>query len=252
MKKFLIIVAVFCIAFSSYSQADTQQKDEAKASENSWVFNLTPYAYMAGLSGDIIFKKGSIPIDASFSDILNSLSFGAMLHGEAVKGKWALMTDFIYIKLKKDGDILNENGKIKAELEEIVFEIGGGYTFHQSANFTIDAIAGIRYFDLNSVITTEIVQERILDKGFDFTDPYLGVRYKTQFKKWKNSARIDIGGFGMGSEFSWKFNVVFGYDISNLVSLHLGYQGYSVDYKEDSFNYDIFTGGPVLGANFRF
>lgn len=252
MKKLLILYAICFSVISSYSQTDKQQEDSITTNDNSWEFNLTPYAYMAGLSGDIIFETQSIPVDASFSDLLNNLSFGAMFHGEATKNKWTLMTDLVYMKLKKDGELLNENVKIKAALEQLVFEIGAGYTFHQSENFTIDAIAGIRYFDLNSVITFVAINERILDKGFDFTDPYIGARYKTQLKKWKNSARIDIGGFGLGSEFSWKFNVVFGYEISKLVSLHLGYQGYSVDYKEDSFNYDIFTGGAVLGANFNF
>lgn len=252
MKKVLFITMLLCIPFFGFAQEEVKEDNKVEPKDNkSWSFDVTPYLFMAGMKGDVEFLSQSIPVDAEFSDIVDNLSFGIMLHAEANKDKWSFMTDLIYIKLKTDGELLNENIKVEVEIEQLIAELGAGYTVFDLENFNIDAIAGFRYFDLNTVIKTEVLQTRILDQRYSFTDPYIGVRYKTQMNKWKNSARIDIGGFGIGSEFSWKFNVMFGYHISKLMSAHIGYQGYGVDYKKDSFNYDVFTGGPVLGLNFN-
>ncbi len=254
MKKLFFIILLLSFPFCSFSQTEKEKDDPNQNQENSWNFDLAPYFFMASLNGDISFLSQTLPVDARFSDLLKDLSFGAMFHGEANAGDWTIITDLIYIKLKKDGELLNGHITTKAELEEIIFELGGGYSFYRTENFKIDAIAGARFFSLNTVLKATFQQDRILDKSINFVDPYIGVRYKTQYKKWKNSARIDIGGFGIGSEFSWKFNVVFGYDVSKTIALALGYQGFGVDYRKNknSFKYDIFTGGPLFGVNFHF
>ena len=204
------------------------------------------------MEGDIEFLSQSIPVDAQFSDILDNLSFGAMLNAEANKGKWTIMTDVIYIKLKKDGELLNGNLTTKVELEQIIFELGGGYKFIEKGNFSMDAIIGARFFNLDTLLMLQELS--ILDKNISFTDPYIGVRYKTHYKKWNHSGRIDIGGFDLGSRYSWKFNLMVGYNVSKTIALVAGYQGYGVDYREEDINlkYDIFTGGGVFGLNFHF
>ncbi len=252
MKKQLIFTLLLCVPLIGLSQEENQENKTTQESNNSWNFNVTPYFYAAGMEGEISFLNQSIPLDASFSDLAENLSFGAMLNAEASKGKWTIMTDVIYIKLKKDGELLNGNITTKAELEQIIFELGGGYTFAETGIFKMDAIVGARFFNLDTSFT--IQELSLIDKTISFTDPYIGVRYRTNLKKWRHSGRIDIGGFGAGSEYSWKFNLLVGYDVSKTIALIVGYQGYGVDYKEDdiSFQYDIFTGGGVFAINFNF
>ncbi len=251
MKKNTLILLLLTLPFIGYSQTETQDESTSNTKVNSWNFEVTPYLFAAGMEGDISFLSQSLPVDAEFSDLLDHLSFGAMLHGEANKGKWTIMTDVIYMKLKNDGEI---NGTLssKAELEQVIFELGGAYKFIEKGNFSIDVIAGARYFNLANSITVQEVS--LLDNSFNFTDPYVGIRYKTHCKKWKHSGRIDIGGFDVGSRYSWKFNLMAGYHVSKTIAIAVGYQGYGVDYRdnEKGFQYDIFTGGPVIGFNFNF
>ena len=105
MKKNTLILLLLTLPFIGYSQTETQDESTSNTKVNSWNFEVTPYLFAAGMEGDISFLSQSLPVDAEFSDLLDHLSFGAMLHGEANKGKWTIMTDVIYMKLKNDGEI---------------------------------------------------------------------------------------------------------------------------------------------------
>lgn len=261
--KTILFIVLFVYAFPTIAQ-------ENQKNENSWNFNVSPYLQFAGMSGDITFEVnpvigGTIPVDAEFSDLASNLSFAFMLNAEASKGKWVIMTDFIYLKLNKDGttgfdgDFLDST--VEAELEQIIFELGGGYQIVKSGNFSLDAIAGARFFSLDNSLAFNLTsQGEVIDvsqsfnKNLSFTDPYVGLRYRTNWGKWRHTARADVGGFGVGSDFSWKFNFLFGYDVSKTIAIALGFQGYQVDYKESdgNFRYDMLTAGGILGLNFHF
>ena len=247
MKKLIIFVLLITCSFSIYSQSSSSNLTDEPNENNSWNFNITPYLFAAGMEGEISFLSQSIPVDAQFSDLVDHLSFGAMLNTEANKGKWTIMTDVVYMKLKNDAEIQNRQLTAKAELEQIIFELGDGYKFIEEGKFSVDVIAGARFFNLDSSLTLQEFSK--LDKNISFIDPYVGLRYKTHCNKWRHNGRIDIGGFDIGSRYSWKFNLILGYQISNTIALAIGYQGYGVDYREDKhdFKYDIFQMDQYLG-----
>jgi hypothetical protein len=56
----------------------------------------------------------------------------------------------------------------------------------------------------------------------------------------------------VGSEISYKYNVMVGYKFSELFQLDLGYQSYRPDYIEKNYSYNIGNEGPILGFNFSF
>ena len=80
----------------------------------------------------------------------------------------------------------------------------------------------------------------------------MGVRFKTVTEKWINSARIDAGGLGIGSDISWKANIFVGYRFSELFSVLLGLQCYGIDYKKDDFRLKFNYAGIATGVNFTF
>jgi hypothetical protein len=68
--------------------------------------------------------------------------------------------------------------------------------------------------------------------------------------------RGDIGGFSVGSKFSWNASGYLGYSVSQMMSLWAGYRALGVDYESGSGNskfvYDMLFRGPVLGVSFLF
>jgi hypothetical protein len=249
MKKIIVIIVLCCISGVAYSQNDSN-KDEKAIS--AWKFDVAPYVWLAGSSGTISFLDQSAKVDAKFKDVLKNLKFGMFMHLEAKKGKWIVFGDLVYIKVEKAGNIEISNTPTNIELKQTLVEIGGGYNLITTLDdwLFIDAIAGLRYFEIDNLIN--VGQQQILDRTVNVTDPFVGIRFRTVSDKWINGARIDVGGFGIGSNISWKANLLVGYQFSELLAVSLGYQAYGIDYEKDKFGLDLISSGFATGVNFHF
>ena len=232
-----------CILFGQNNSANMQ------TNKPGWEIDIAPYLWFSSITGDVSFLQQSIPVEVEFKDILDQLSFGALVHAEVNKGRWTILTDLVYLKLKEEGTIKNLSINTELETEQTILELSAAYSILKFENYlTIDGLFGLRYFELKPSLILN--QQNVLDKSLDFINPIIGVRFKTINGKWINSARIDIG---IASENTWKFDLLLGYQFSELFSLHMGYQGYDVKYNGDnSFVYDVFTGGVITGFNFHF
>ena len=66
----------------------------------------------------------------------------------------------------------------------------------------------------------------------------------------------EIGGFGVGSDFSWQFFPTVGFKLADAFSLEFGYRWLDIDYTkgegDDRFVYDVLAQGPVIGFAFHF
>src|SRR3546814_6335087 len=83
-----------------------------------WKFSVTPYFWAAVLSGKTSqFGLPAVDIDASFNDVFDNLDFGAMLIGEARRGRYSLLGDLMYTKISSDSvtprGVLAENADPK-------------------------------------------------------------------------------------------------------------------------------------------
>ncbi len=247
MNKQLFYLIICCISLSGFSQSETTQEIQ----KSSWEWNLTPYIWMTGMSGDISVLNQTVPLDISFKDVLKNLKMAAMIHVEAKQGKWSIMFDLVYAKLESSGEVqglINEKN-ITGTVKQTILELGAAYNFVTVNNFTLDALFGLRYYDLKIDLDFETINT--IKKGFNFTDPYVGIRFKNNWDKFGLGGRFDLGGFGIGSDISYKYNIYTEYKFSELFQLQFGYQGYTPDYKNGkSFEYNVTSAGFVLGFNF--
>ena len=90
-----------------------------------------------------------------------------------------------------------------------------------------------------------------------WVDPLVGVRLRHQFAPgWNFVASGDVGGFGVGSKFSWQALAAINYDfcVRNNVTWSgmLGYKALFVDYSKGSgltqYEYDMTMHGPIIGV----
>lgn len=246
MHKISLIVLFLVAPSFVFSQ------DDIKDNKNKWEFDVAPYVWLAGSSGTISFLDQSANVDAKFKDVLENLKFGMFLHAEAKKGKWIVFGDLMYIRVEKTGNIELTSTTTNIELKQTVAEIGGGYNLITTLDkwLFIDGLAGLRYFEIDNIVN--VGQQQLLDKTINVTDPFLGIRFRTVSDKWINGARFDVGGLGIGSNFSWKANLLVGYQFSELLSLSIGYQVYGIDYEKDTFRLDLVSSGFATGLNFHF
>ena len=230
----------------------------AEAQSNDWEFVIAPFGLAASLTGDI----GAGPIegasvDLSFGDILENLKAVAMVHGEVWKGNWGVMGDLLWMRLGDDTTLRGPASRV-LDMEVDLFSIEGflGHRF-LGPNRQVDVFGGVRVWDVG--IDLDLVDtERARTLGDGWVDPVIGARILQDVAEdWFVTGRGDIGGFGIGSTFSWNFQGGVGWEPASWFSLLLQYKGLGADFEndetgEDYFSYDAIAHGPILGFVFRF
>lgn len=250
-----ICIVLFAGAF--FNQVSAQ--DSTKV--NKWNFLVEPYLmfpYMNGETG--IGESLVLPVDATAGDVFSKLQMGFMLYLEAKTDKWAATTDLVYMNLKQDvtpGILLN-SGTVNAK--QFIWEAAG---FYRLASFVEVGVGG----RLNYVQTSTELLINTLPQGSTkeadgrhhktWFDPVIIARLSTDIKnKWLFQFRGDVGGFSVGSKFTWQLQGYVGYRFKKVFQLSAGYRILSTDYKsgeepkEFIFNVDEF--GPVIRFGFYF
>jgi len=229
----------------------------AQAQSDDWEVVLAPYVLFGSLTGDAgIGRAAPAPVDVSFKDLVKNLRLGAMLHTEVRKGAWGGVFDLAYMKLGSDLST-PLGGVLDIQVEQLAIEAFLSRRFDLSRG-SIDAFAGIRYFDLTLDVELEGIISGAIDRGDSWVDPVIGSRLIQYVgENWFLMLRGDIGGFGVGSTFSWNVQGGVGYDVSRLFSLVAQYKVLSVDFENDAAGtpdfllYDTLTHGPLIGFVFR-
>jgi hypothetical protein len=275
------MVVIHALAGSwAYAQSTSAPEEPGKS---RWKFDIIPYFWMAGLSGDVTVRGVPGHVSESFSDILSDLDFGAQAHIEAHKDRWGLFLDGTYLKLSTSGNAtrvttgaageLQETTQIQADIgmKEWIVEFGGTYnagrwSLGEGTSVALDALGGVRYWYLKTDVDVGIQQtlgdfSRYLAPTVsatkDWLDPFVGGRLRFDLpKNFMVVLRGDVGGFDVGSQISWNLAGYIGYNVSRVVSLWAGYRAMYVDYETGSgfnkFTFDATMYGPVIGMGFLF
>jgi hypothetical protein len=118
---------------------------------------------------------------------------------------------------------------------------------------SLDFLAGIRRVSASAGLVAD--QGTITEADGGFTDPVVGARFRRYLsdKFWLN-IRGDVGGFGVGSDFSWFVAAAGGYRLSNLLSIDFGYRIWDFDYESDDDlkRLDMALAGFGGGVTFHF
>lgn len=217
-----------------------------------WKFKLTPYIWATSLKGTAGIGPVSGDIDLDFDEILDDLEMALMLNLRAEKGLWAIQADGVWADLKSD----ETSGPLRTtvDTEMWIIELNGRYRFADNW----EVLAGARYFrqDLGINLSAGGPGVNVGDTA-DWIDPVIGAAFATSLSdKWSFQLMGDIGGFGVGSQFTWQAWADFDWRFSKLASLALGYRHLDWDYKEGSgatrFSYDAYLTGPTVGVTFNF
>lgn len=220
-----------------------------------WTHEIAPYLWGAGLEGTTAVGPVSADIDASFSDILDALEFGAMGSYRGSKDRMSLMFDVVYSGLGGDGKGPGEAVKADVDVDQLVLEGDVGYALTDN----LHGFLGLRYVDLETRIKLKGPlgnQESVRDK-VDWVDPVIGLYWIWPFSgQWSLGLRGDIGGFGIGSDFAWQGVGMLRWQVSAGFGVLFAYRYLSNDYDEGKgtnyFEYDMSMQGPAVGVVFTF
>ncbi len=242
----------------------------ASPGESKWEFELIPYLWMSSISGNTTVQGSTTHASMSFSDIFSDLNFGGQVHLEARKDRWGFFLDSTYINLTTNVHGTDPNvGPMNADfgMKEWLVEFGTLYQLGrwplgkaEGPALALDVLGGGRYWNLHGDLDLYAPQAGVsLDKSGteDWIDPIVGLRLRLNLtKNLLLVMRGDVGGFSVGSKFTWNASAVLGYSISRVVSLGLGYRALYVDYESGSgsnkFESKTTMYGPMVGVGFYF
>ncbi len=235
----------------------------ASADEASeWSFDVSLYGLAVGMSGDIGIGPINADVDAGFDTIWDNLEFGAMGTVRVGYNRWALSTDVIYMGLGA-----SRNG-VTVDFDQWMVEPTLSYRVCKY----FEPLAGVRYNNLSGELRGPNLQRRgpgilpgpgLLDgpgvrSGTqDWWDPIVGANFHLPFaRNFSFNVRGDIGGFGVGSDFTWQAFPCVSWQFAKWGSLQAGYRWVYIDYETGSgasrFKYDILNQGPQFGVTFHF
>jgi hypothetical protein len=208
---------------------------------DAWSFAVAPYFWTASIHGEA--EVGPLPptdVDLSFGDILEDLQFGFMLAVEARKAErdWALLFDAFYLDLEDEGNVVESN------LSGVMVEADVAYAPGDQAYYEL--LAGLRYWSFD--VDLDILAVASASRGKDWLDPVVGARTVRHLSDdWSLVLRGDVGGFGVGSDFSFQGVATFRYALGESTELGFGYRHLCFDLDEDDLALDAAISGPVLG-----
>lgn len=252
----------------------------------AWTYRFVSYGWLLGLKGTQTVHGRSVKIDANFIQIAEKSDtlVGLMGDFEARNGPIFVYGDFVWTRVGFGAKHVRPRslapgitGTIGASLNTTVqlgiVEFGAGYEVMRAGGWAIDVLAGGRYWaqqadlSFNRLTTADVGDLRLVgglaiakSGSVDWVDPLVGARLRyTLAPGHELFVRGDIGGFNVGSKFSWQavggydfdFAIYNGYTFSGII----GYRALFVDYVKGQgrtrYAYDMLQHGPILGISVR-
>jgi hypothetical protein len=162
------------------------------------------------------------------------------------KGSWGGYADFQYISLAGQGSHALE---AELTLKNIIAELD--LTFSPPSARTLKFFAGARLYSVNETLTRPAPSNEY-NASTTVVDPILGAAGNWSLgDAWRFEVRGDIGGFGVGSEFTYQMMALFHVALSDMFAIPFGYRvlGYKLDTGGVSMN--ILMSGLVAGFDIR-
>ncbi len=256
--------AATAAALASTACGARAETGTTSAGASEWTFAISPYFWMAGLDGEAGIGTQQADVDLSFSDLLKDLRFGGMLLADARKDRFGVFFAPLFVRTVAEA----EAGAVDIDVTSDTAVVGGG-VFYRIAEWTlgrnsegrarkawIEPLAGARWTYLRLEIDVSGPLDRQADQNQNWVDPVVGTRIGVDLaERWLLVAEGDVGGFGVGSDFTWNALGLLGYRTTFLGTDTLlggGYRALSWDYEDGDFKWDVTMHGPFIGASFRF
>jgi hypothetical protein len=262
----IVLLGMFVFTGAYAGDASSQGGDAQAASSGTkdWTFNLTPfYLWAISIDGDTTIGSNAGDVSADFSDIFDKLEAAFIVNFQGLyQNRWGFIFDYNYLDLSDSGTIQASIGRIpvsifhESDVRLHLVELDGFYRLtYEKHDF--DFKFGLRYTSFDPEIKIG-PQPRILGEKQSWVDPLVGMRWFWHFAdQWKLIVNGDVGGFGIGSNFSFQAGALVDWQPFKHVSFLAGYRVLYQDYDDGTsgtpgyFDIKATYHGPLIGVSFN-
>lgn len=226
----------------------------ALAEEGGFRSSAEVYLMGASMAGTVGLGPLETAIDVPSSTIFENLDFAVLGGYRGAGPKWGVQADVVYMALGQDGT--GSQGVVSAHVgaKELIVEVDAVYRL--SGRFEL--LAGLRYSGLKTEARwygPRETREESVDEGW--LDPVVGAQlFVPLSKSLEVQLRGDVGGFGVGCDFTWQALARLNWQASKALQLGVGYRALDQDYASGegnaAFAWDVLQQGPIAAVGLRF
>ncbi len=250
LKHFIIAtlaLAIFAVPVLSVA-AETEPASER------WQFIGEIYGWGAELNAE---TPTGDDIKISFSDIVDNLEFTVMGKLAAVKGKWSLVGDFIYLNIENDTNgtatIIRRSvsTKTNVDLTAYIGTLLGGYTVFETKSTKVDMLLGARYLRLEADVKFDLgpFETKVSESGHNW-DGIVGLNARINLApKWFLGCYADVG--TGDSELTWQAMAGAGYQFDKVEAV-VGYRYMDYEFDDAKLIDNLNISGPFAGIRYYF
>lgn len=250
---FTLSLLVFFVLFSK-----AQSVIPGEGEDKDWNFVVAPYIWFGGFNGMVQAGPLEAEVDADFSDIFENLDMGFMLYGEARYQKYGFAIDWLTLNMGLEGMTPITERTLEVDPKITFLETSFLYNVHHSEKWSADAYLGIRtWWVKNQLVLDQTIsgEPKMRESSSSWNDFIIGAKGTfLPHEKWPITAKVDVGGFGSNSRFSWNAQLGVGYRFAKTWTVLLQYRGMGIDYEVGEngtpayFTMDANLYGPLLGV----
>lgn len=293
--RVLALTTVALAIFSGAVHADghAPARSPIQPGPSGWRFQFTPYAWLPWIDGDATVRGRDFSVQQNPGQVLESLDFAWMSYQQARRGAITLYSDVLYTKNGNSDSFARSKtfsphvrgalgAAVSSDYEQWIVEFGGMYETNRwrlapgpgAADTTLDLLAGGRYWHQELDVDVALAGTLDVDGlvisgsgglarsgGVGWIDPFVGARLTYHHSPTDQFiVRGDIGGFGVGSRFTWQTVATYNFYLGSHAAIdfdgYLGYRALSVDYVEggstNRYEFNVIQQGPVVGITGNF
>ncbi len=184
---------------------------------------------------------------------------------EASKGKWSFIVDGVFMEISDDVSVSVPGISAEARTQLWLFHWGALYKFAEisledtieDSSIAFEALFGNRLYRLDAKLRLSPGPNP--NESTTWIDPIIGMRIPWRLPhNFSLVTKGDIGGFGLGSHFSWQIQSLVRYDFDTKWPTYLaaGYRALGFNYSEGNgsskLQFDLRFYGPIIGFGVAF
>jgi hypothetical protein len=251
------LFAILCFSLvASTSSAQAYQLAE------DWRFRVTPYYWLASLSGTIGYSSLSADLASNSGSWPGSATSAFVLDAEALYSEhFGILANFTTVSLNKSPSISlgSANLGINASIFDVcaLYRLGEVGDRQNAASAALDLFAGGRIWDAKLDLSANLMGESGgISKTKAWIDPLVGARIVVGLGKHLEAVfRGGIGGFGVGSDLTWDASATLAVIFCENARLIVGYRALSLRDESGSTlgaTLDATLHGPIIGLGISF
>ncbi|MHB2169105.1 hypothetical protein [Alsobacter sp. R-9] len=224
---------------------------------SGWTFQATLYGWATGLNGDIgALYRQPINVNIGFDQIFNDLKGAFMGAVQAKNDTWMFLGDVVWSEIGSKRET-RFGGQLEYTQTQSILSGYVGYRVPVGAPaLDLRVIGGVRGQQLDVEIQHFGVLpafDRTASATKTWVDPVVGFAFTyTIDKNWFLTGLADVGGFGVGSQFTTQGFAAIGYKWTENISTSIGYRALYTDYKDGGFVYQTTLHGVFAGVGVHF